>query len=146
MMDFECAIVRFGFGDCAETLCERITADGERHVLREEMPYFGRCEPVGLRRLPVRQIEIGILFSDGWRRAGRLLVLQVTHDGQTLFLGHSEPQAFACTIAVGKLSKGSITMPEINKRCFHNFEFQSVPSIGTADRPPALPVDYDYNK
>ena len=128
MMDFEGEGVRFGSGNRAKQLCFRIATDGERDTLREEMPYFCGSEPLGLRRFPVKEVEIGILGVFR-RRALRLLVLQLAHDERPLLLVHRQPQALTSAEAVVELFFGGIEMPEINECWFHNLECKS-------DRPP----------
>ena len=83
MMYFEGEDVRFGLGDGTEKLCLRITADSEGDLLRQKMPCFCRTEPVRLRRLPVDEVEIGVLGMDR-RRAFRLLVLQFAKNEGTI--------------------------------------------------------------
>ena len=136
MVDFEGEGVRFGSGDGAEPVGERIAADGEGDTLREKMPYFCGREPMRLRRLPVDEVEIGVLGMER-RRAFRLLVLQIAKDERLCSFVLRSPQPFASAIAVVELFFGGIEVPELNKRITHRFDHFVRPTIGFADRPPS---------
>ena len=141
MVDFEGEGIRFGSGDGAEPVGERIAADGEGDTLREKMPYFCGREPMRLRRLPVDEVEIRVLGVSR-RRAFGLLVLQIAKDERLRSFVLRNPQPLASAIAVVELFLGGIETPEFNKRMTHSSIHFVRPTIGFADRPTTRSLDY----
>jgi len=99
MMHLQSVLFCLCFGYGTETVCPRITAYGESHMLRKKIPHFLGREPVRLWRLPINEEEIGILHVRN-RRRGCLIFLQLEHDNPLFPLIHRLPHSLTTLIAV----------------------------------------------
>ena len=121
MMHLQSVLFCLCFGYGTETVCPRITAYGERDMLRKKISHFLGREPVRLWRLPINEEEIWIFLMDGRRLFSCAAVLQFVEDAVADVVIHFSPQPLACQKAVVILIEWRIQVPKVNKWSFHNY-------------------------
>ena len=119
MVYLKCECVGLCSGDGAETLRERIATDGERDALCKKIPRLSRTEPLRLRRLPVEEVEIRVLLIR-LRRVSDSFLFEFAKDERTSVIVLLIPETLTSQIAVRELLERRVSVPEINKRGFHN--------------------------
>ena len=129
MMHFQCEQIRLFPGDCTEALCFGIAANSKPDVLRQQMSRFRRCQPLRLWRLPVEEVEIGVLLVNRRRTVGTLF-LQPKHDEPAFLSVESVPHLLARPVAVLKLLQGRVLLPKINEYMFlcHKYQISNIKS------------------
>lgn len=122
-MHFQCEQIRLIPGDCTEALCFGIAANSKRDVFRQQMSCFLRCQPLRLWRLPVEEVEIGVLLVNR-RRTVSTLFLQSKHDEPAFLFIEGVPHLLARPVAVLELLQGRVLVPKINEYMFLCHKYQ----------------------
>ena len=91
MMYLQMVVFRIGFGDRSEAVGKRVKTDGEGHMLRQQIAYLFRREPLRLRRLPVEEKEIGVLLVGGERRVSDTFLVEFLEDTFARVIVHGVP-------------------------------------------------------